>query len=296
MAEPAQLRLYAWQLNRLSRQMARRLLAAFRSANSSIGPAGITADLLTDQALFDELAEAMASVWGPTDIVVSSMVLSGADLAALEGFEGYGAWREVFRLRAEQWSAAQGSSLVTNVTNETRKALSQLMADSFNGPVSLREAANAIRELPGFGLTRAQTGAMTKEAAALLKRYPNDRRRAMRAIQRVYNRKLRSRAKIIARTESAFAGNYAADIGYREAEAAGEIDGSVFELEWLTRNFEVCPICLRFKGARRPLSGGVFVSSDGELKERPPAHVHCYCGMRTVRIRAAQSVPVAQAA
>ena len=111
--------------------------------------------------------------------------------------------------------------------------------------------------------------------------------------------KLRFRANRIAKTEAANAANAAVDLAFREAVLTGQLDNSLYELEWIARAINTCPICTSMDGVRRRLLGRVFVSrtiGSGRLAgqqvsfERPTAHPYRYCGIRTVSRDAALAI------
>lgn len=174
-----------------------------------------------------------------------------------------------------------GAELVTNITEEQRKALNAVISHiSGYTAITPDEAARMIR--PTVGLTVGQTLANVRHRqaveAAYLKAHPKcnpktARRKAAESAARYAGRQHRYRAQNIARTELAFAYNAGAYGATKDAQARGYIGNCV--KVWLTAYDErVCPICSAMDDEKRSMDEPF---SNGKLF--PPAHPSCRCAV-----------------
>lgn len=176
---------------------------------------------------------------------------------------------------------AHGAELVTNITEEQRRALNAIISH-VSGYTSITpdEAARIIR--PTVGLTVGQTLANARHRqaveAAYLKAHPKcnpktAKRKAEESAARYAGRQHRYRAQNIARTELAFAYNAGHYGATKDAQAQGYIGDCV--KVWLTAYDErVCPICSQMDDEKRNMDEPF---SNGKLL--PPAHPSCRCAV-----------------
>lgn len=176
---------------------------------------------------------------------------------------------------------AHGAELVTNITEEQRRALNAIISHvSGYTAITPDEAARMIR--PTVGLTVGQTLANARHRqaveAAYLKAHPKcnpktARRKAAESAARYAGRQHRYRAQNIARTELAFAYNAGHYGATKDAQARGYIGDCV--KVWLTAYDErVCPICSQMDDEKRNIDEPF---SNGKLL--PPAHPSCRCAV-----------------
>jgi len=174
-----------------------------------------------------------------------------------------------------------GAELVTNITEEQRKALNAVVSHiSGYTAITPDEAARMIR--PTVGLTVGQTLANVRHCAAVeeayLKAHPRcdpetAKRKAAESAARYAGRQHRYRAQNIARTELAFAYNAGHYGATRDAQEQGYIGDCT--KTYLTADDErVCPICGALDGEKRNMSEPF---SFGKLL--PPAHPSCRCAV-----------------
>lgn len=174
-----------------------------------------------------------------------------------------------------------GAELVTNITEEQRRALNAVVSHiSGYTAITPDEAARMIR--PTVGLTVGQTLANVRHRQAVeqayLKAHPNcspetAKRKAEESAARYAGRQHRYRAQNIARTELAFAYNAGHYGATRDAQEQGYIGDCT--KTYLTADDErVCPICGALDGEKRNMSEPF---SFGKLL--PPAHPSCRCAV-----------------
>lgn len=97
-----------------------------------------------------------------------------------------------------------------------------------------------------------------------------------------YGNKLRrSRARMIARTETSYALNSARLASYAAALDQGLVNSSATKT-WVSGGFDVCPICVPLSGRNVPLNSLFFWSGGfrGGSGQSPPAHPNCRCKTR----------------
>ena len=93
-----------------------------------------------------------------------------------------------------------------------------------------------------------------------------------------YGDKLRrSRARMIARTETSFAQNAARQVSYNTAIEGGLVPQTALKT-WVTGGFDVCNICSPLSGQKVPLQSVFYWANGGGL--HPPAHPNCRCKTR----------------
>lgn len=174
-----------------------------------------------------------------------------------------------------------GAELVTNITEEQRRALNAVISHiSGYTAITPDEAARIIR--PTVGLTVGQTLANARHRKAVedayLKAHPNcnpetAKQRAAESAARYAGRQHRYRAQNIARTELAFAYNAGHYGATKDAQAQGYIGDCT--KTYLTADDErVCRICGALDGEKRNMDE---LFSFGKLL--PPAHPSCRCAV-----------------
>lgn len=287
-------------LDRIARQaspkVAREIRAAiakariqWRALRAELSPQEI-ADL---GAFWDSLRTDMLAVYG-VDGAIHRALVSGAKSAATAQRFRYAFVETRVKEGALAWLESTGTQRITRILATTRAAIRAEIERSITGPKSLRSLADAIVKLPGLGLDARQLRAFERLIPGYVARVQAGELSTSQmnfALEKIYGRKLRYRARRIAVTEARNAVNAGQDMALRAAVAEGQLDGERYELEWLARVINACPICIALDGTRRPLEGGVFRSrpiesgtyAGQELEfERPGAHPNCACATRTV--------------
>ena len=196
----------------------------------------------------------------------------------------------------ERWITAHGAEWVTQVSQESKDAISAMVRYSARGNMTVDELARAIR--PTIGLTERQAKAnlryyeYVKEQTKkdLLERNPRIKestaakraqKRAREAAVRYAARQHRQRAQTIAETELAFAYNKGADDAVCGAMREGLLPR--MRRKWSTAADErVCEICGALDGMEIEMDDSFSFPCrqlyEGQ-HETPPAHPRCRCAV-----------------
>lgn len=191
------------------------------------------------------------------------------------------------------WIKNRGAQFVTDCTEEQQSAIAALLNKNMRDCHTVDELARMIR--PCIGLTESDVKAVMRYYDSIVDTYRNDhprmkaesiRQRARDAAQKYAERKHRQRALTIAQTESAFAYNWGADEGIRQAQEQNLI--GVVKKYWSTSgNDGVCDICAALDGVEIDMDGE-FNFNGRELfagqKRLPPAHPHCCCAVLYIEV------------
>jgi hypothetical protein len=182
--------------------------------------------------------------------------------------------------RAQRIAALIAADLVTRVDEVTRQAMREIIARAQAFGIPLREQAAELEQV------LIQMAGLDSRRAATLRNFENRqivRGVAPRIIERRVNelrdKLLLDRAKVIARHETMVAANAGQVELWDQAEEEGFLPVGLLR-EWITTpDDRICPICEPMDGQQR-LRGDLFVSSfNGQVYERPPAHVLCRCAL-----------------
>lgn len=191
------------------------------------------------------------------------------------------------------WIRDKGAAFVTVASAEQKSAIQALLAKKMVEGHTVDELAKFIR--PCIGLTKPQAEANRRYydsvVAALKENHPRMKpetieRKAREAAAKYAEKQHRQRALTIARTESAFAYNWGADEGIRQAQAHG-LMGKVVK-RWCTSGDDgVCDICAALEGEEIGMDAGFGIKGK-ELFEGhhmlPPAHPNCACAIEYIEI------------
>lgn len=194
------------------------------------------------------------------------------------------------------WINRHGAEFVTNSTKEQKEAIAALLNKKMVDGHTVDELSKLIR--PCIGLTKGQAEANAKfydnMVAALTKEHPRMSKEAIKnkaldASMKYAERQHRYRAMTIAQTECAFAYNWGADEGVRQAMQKGLL-GRCIKV-WSTSNDNnVCSICSALEGV------SVGMDDDFDFKGKilfegqhmlPPAHPRCACAVEYVEVEPA---------
>ena len=125
---------------------------------------------------------------------------------------------------------------------------------------------------------KAVDRSMNTYAQSLAQRGINDREikeRTSKHGERYGNKLRRARARMIARTEIAFAQNRGMMDTLWQAQDQGIMGQSALK-EWVTGPFDVCDLCTPMGGKKQYLRGQ-FTLPNGRMLDYPPAHPNCRC-------------------
>lgn len=174
--------------------------------------------------------------------------------------------------------------LVREITQETREALRDVLAAGYEEGRTARQIGRDIRGT--VGLTRRQVASVLRLRASMQRRGV-DEERIVAAVQREYQRQIRRRAELIARTETIRAYNTGQQAAWEQAAGDGFIDAAEAKRFWIaspSSSGRTCDIC---EAIARENAQGIGLNEPFQLPgggtiDMPPAHPACRCsvGMR----------------
>ena len=192
------------------------------------------------------------------------------------------------------WIDERGASFVTSVTDQQIQAMRSMIRQYMYEKYDSEELSKVIR--PCVGLTDGQSRAVLRYydslKAHMREQHPRMRQenleekclnKAMIYAERLH----RDRARMIARTEMAFAYNHGMHESMRQAMEQGLV--GVLEKRWLTSgNENVCPTCDALNGTQIGFDeifdfGKHRHLFDGQ-EECPPAHPRCCCAVQYIEV------------
>lgn len=199
------------------------------------------------------------------------------------------------------WLNRHRAEFVTSCVEEQRKAISALVTKKMIDGHTVDELARLIR--PCIGLTEQQAKANARYYDNIVKSLKEGhprmkdetiQKKAREAAQKYAERQHQYRAMTIAQTESAFAYNWGADEGIRQAQAQGLI-GEVRK-KWNTSGDDsVCTICGALDGSEIDMDDDFPI----KLKEvfqgqhrLPPAHPRCVCAVEYIEVSPPVSIDI----
>lgn len=209
--------------------------------------------------------------------------------------------------RATAWVRGEAGQLITNMTNESRLLIRNVIGDAFDSQrtwaqtgrgifgqlatitpsPSVRDYADALGANLN-GLTTRYERAVVNRVTALADDYASRGITGTKALQgmrkegeRYAERLRRSRSRTIARTERMRAHNQARLLSYQQAIESGLASSEHSRKEWQTGPFDVCPICVSTAGQKVKVNEQ-FTLPNGAQVDCPPAHPNCRCNMTMV--------------
>ena len=178
---------------------------------------------------------------------------------------------------AEQLTA----KLITNVTEETRQAVREVIRQAWMDGLPPKEAAPLVRETIGLSKRQAK---QLQAYSRNLQGEPDERKLTSQFARRLHQQ----RALVIARTETLTAANRGQQLAWQEMRAKGVLP-SGFRQVWITTpDDRLCDTCAPMSGQTVALNQQ-FVSSErgvlpservayvGGVTESPPLHPQCRC-------------------
>ena len=192
-----------------------------------------------------------------------------------------------FKFRKDHWAVRdwlrdRTAAMVTNCTDEQRKAIRNIIADGIQNKMSTRELEKFIR--PCIGLTKPQAAAnmkyYNKIKQDLRENHPrmsaaSIEKKASEASMKYADRQLRERAYTIAHTERAMAYEYGRFQHTKALIAEGLLP--MQKKVWsAARNENTCSRCMFLHG-QAVFMDEDFTEADGSKIFLPPLHPRCRC-------------------
>ena len=215
-------------------------------------------------------------------------VMSGVAIGTAEAVEGWVTSDDFAALRVQspfvhQAAEQLAARLVTNVTDETRKAIREIIRQAWMDGIPPAESAKLVRDT--VGLTARQASQLSA-----FHRNVQGQDNARKLVSDLSKRLLNDRAVMIARTETIFAANRGQQLAWQEMRAQGVLP-SGFRQVWITTpDDRLCETCAPMSGQTVQLNQQFVSSQRGVLpSERvaylggtvtsPPLHPQCRCAL-----------------
>ena len=179
--------------------------------------------------------------------------------------------------QAVEWVRRNAGALIQQWGDSSRDAMRRIIADGFERGIGAGALARQIKQ-SGVGLTWR----MSRAVLRMRHRLEEDGRPAdqiERMTTRYFNRLLKDRAEMIARTEMTRAMTHARLESWRQAIDKRLLDPTQWEKEWLaTHDSRTCERCLDLDGTRAAVPDGVFIGDSGTVGGVGPGyHPRCRC-------------------
>lgn len=232
------------------------------------------------------VTERMPEVWGSAILAGSTSQPVMDAIASVFVFEPT-------RTTVLNWVRARAALLVTNCTQKQRDAIAVLLEDRTRRNYGVDELAKLIR--PCIGLTKGQASAVRNFydslVASLTEQHPrtSPERIQARALDKAmkYAEQLhRQRAMTIAQTEMAYAYNFGAHEGVRQARESLLLGRCV--KRWNTSGDDrVCKRCAALGGTEVGMEEAFFTANLVDFPEAgllPPIHPRCACAVEYIEV------------
>lgn len=175
--------------------------------------------------------------------------------------------------QAQRVAERIAANMVTNVGDKTIQAIRALIVRSIREGIPVYDAARMIREMVGMTAPQAQAAMTYRET---LINSGLSIQRVDTLMERYVKRKIRERAKTIARTETITALNRGQQESWRQAKRDGFLDDKAMKEVIVTPDEKLCPICSGLDGQAVPIDEP-FQTARGEFMS-PAFHPRCFPG------------------
>lgn len=177
---------------------------------------------------------------------------------------------------AERWARTYAGRLVSGLTDESKRAIAQAIAEFIRLGVPPEEGARMLRGM--LGLTPQSSRAVVNFQNALRQRGFSDD--YIRAKSDEYSRRLLNhRARVVARTETIRAMQEGQRQSFTQAVEQGVLQPSRTRRQWVTAADErVCPICAPMDGQTTTLEEP-WMTIEGPVQTPTDTHPQCRCAV-----------------
>lgn len=185
-----------------------------------------------------------------------------------------------------RWAEQHAAKLVSEISEESRKAVRSVVTRAFAEQIPPRQAALMIKN--SVGMTEAQANAVVNLHQTIINnpgklvyagktkiRVPAagmDTARLDKALQAYADRLTKQRAIMIARTETIAAANEGQTMLWKQAQEKGLLPATIRHTWMAAPSERTCPVCMGLDG-ETVVVGEMF--STGVTN--PPAHPMCRC-------------------
>jgi SPP1 gp7 family putative phage head morphogenesis protein len=268
------------------RQLADAFLEAVGRLQMSAGGPEVLSELLGEnwqQAIealdWDGWREVLARAQSGLEAVIQRAgTIQFATVAGLEGVGNVGHLVNFASERAVQLAADFSGSMITGLTDSTRAAVRDIIAEAVGKGYSVPRTADLLKET--IGLSPRYAGAVDRLQRGLLEKVAANEMsegQVREAVSAYADRLLANRAETVARYEVQDAVNAGRIDSWRQAALRGSI-GPDATKTWVTGEDErVCPDCNDLDGT--DADGGIegtWSGPDGDVT-MPPLHPNCRC-------------------
>jgi len=215
---------------------------------------------------------------------LSKVLAASGNVAAGRIPARFNARFDITNPKATAWARTQSSTLVRQVTDNSKKAIRGLVSRGFEQGITPQSTAREIRGIllndakATLGLTDRQALSVLNEHVRLLRSGLDEataERRAKRFAQKTLNRRTRT----IARTETINSASEGQLQMWEQSEQAGHLKPNQRK-QWIVTPDDRLDrlICAPMSG-QKVLLREAFTTGDGRQVNRPTAHVNCRCAM-----------------
>lgn len=176
---------------------------------------------------------------------------------------------------AEKWAAERSSSLIKDLTKESRQAVRNVIRETLQTGQDYGKSAQKIKD--AVGLNQVQAGAVARYRDGLVSSGVRPAT-VERLVGQYRETSLKARAETISRTETISAVNQGQQAYWQQLADEGVIDPERAKKVWVvTPDDRLCPLC-------EPLAG-MIVGIDENFKtelgdiDAPPLHPNCRCAI-----------------
>jgi len=226
-------------------------------------------------ALSNDLRARLLPVIGQT---FTLGLAAGAEAANVEPAITYGF--DLVNPESIAWVRDHGAALVTEVGLSTKQAIQRLVETGIRDGVAPDRLASRLMEV--VGLRSDQVAAVERFRSRLTADGVSPDRIDAR-VAKYADAQLRYRATMIARTETLDAANAGQDELWNAARVAGDLDPEMTWRRWLiTPDDRLDTVVCEPMEDEEVKFGEPFLTGDGRLIMRPPAHPQCRCAVGLV--------------
>ncbi len=167
---------------------------------------------------------------------------------------------------------------VTNINKEVRKSLKICVSEAFDKGRPARKTAKEI--VKHIGLNSIQNAKYINLRDELEKNGATQKQ-IEKELKKYYNKAIKYRSEMIARTELAEATNRTQTTLWQDADDQGFIDNGTKKRWFAIIDKRTSPVC-KFLNGKKVAWNTDFVAEDGRKISSPPAHINCRSGQSLV--------------
>ena len=193
---------------------------------------------------------------------------------------------------AVKWMDEVGAEQVRMIGATTKDGIKAAIRTALDEGFPPRTAAPLIEDellvlhslKQNIGMTSTQHGEYQKLKTRLLKEVADKvpgmtKANMLLKLESFRAQRIAMRAKVIARTELAYAASAGQDMLWNVAAKSGKLDTSLLKRRWLVAGFGACKQCLSLAANKPVPFGKTFIDNGGKSFVTAPAHPNCRCAV-----------------